>query len=146
MENIQININKIANSARDSIGVFCFTECGAYCCRKGALSFGDKSVDLVTDNNSEKFIRSEELKEIGPNEYLFDLSVNGCPRLDDNKCSAHKSNLRPDCCKDFPIFIDHKNKKVRLSPRCLAVKKMLLYSFEKEVISLGYSINTCNPD
>ncbi|PIZ50806.1 hypothetical protein COY27_05815 [Candidatus Woesearchaeota archaeon CG_4_10_14_0_2_um_filter_33_13] len=129
----------LAKKARNSIGQFCHDECGAYCCRKGYLVLSQKELDLLL--NSQEAL-ADELKLIKQqNNGNFSLFIGNsqfpCPRLDNMQCSIHKNKSRPQCCKDFPLFL--KDDKFFLSPRCPAVKYGKFYKYETQFKKLGYT-------
>ncbi|MFC1754317.1 YkgJ family cysteine cluster protein [Thermoproteota archaeon] len=113
--------------AKASISRYCMEECKAYCCRKGYL--------LLTPEEKELIAKDLKVKKLYRGDYSLALP---CPMLKDNKCSIHDNPKRPKTCKDFPIFIT--GNKVRLSPRCLAVKEGKLYPFERKFLEAGYRL------
>jgi Fe-S-cluster containining protein len=142
MKSLQSEINDLANKARESISEYCYQECGAYCCRKGYLTLTDKELSLFLKDKVDEFITNGQLTKTDKR-YCFHLGKlnDPCPCLVDNKCTIHKNKLRPQCCKDFPVFVDSENKVIRFSPRCFAVKANKLYAYEKEFIRLGFKLN-----
>ena len=140
------DVEKIAEEARNSISDICINECKAYCCRKGFLVLKEDEVDVVTQGKTKELEQKFVLKRLEDGKYSLNLSgVKGdedstCPSLKDNMCMIHKSKKRPKTCGDFPIFIDHEKKIVRLSPRCLAVKKDMFYPQVTQWMKLGYKI------
>ena len=132
-----MDIEKITNKARNSISKFCIEECDAYCCRKGHLAITIKEADLITDKktkeleNSEKLIKKDELS------YALNLD-GGCPSLKEFKCTIHKNKGRPKVCKEFPVFIE--GEFIRFAEGCHAVRKGLLFPYEKRFLRLGFHI------
>lgn len=132
---------KIADKARSSISNVCIHECKAYCCRKGFLVLNEEEKDTIVQNKETELREKMVLKKLDNGKYSLNLANSGgsCPSLKDNKCSIYTDPNRPLACKQFPVFVG--DSKVRLSPRCLAVKMNLFYPYEKEWIKLGYKID-----
>ncbi len=131
-----MNVNEIANKARNVISDYCINECHSYCCRKGFLMLSDEEVSLMIGNKKEGLEKDGFLIKTKEGN-AFDLS-GGCPSLKDNKCLIHKNEKRNSACKDFPIFI--KNKVIGISDRCPAKKEGLFYPYEHEFLKMGYKI------
>ncbi len=142
MINVDNKIKNLANKARKSISKYCYEECNAYCCRKGYLPLNDKEVRFVLKDKLVEYCINGQVKrtDSGYSFFMGELDRH-CPCLVDNKCTIHKSKQRPQCCQDFPVFVDYKNKLIKLSPRCFAVKERKLYSYEAEFIRLGFKLN-----
>ena len=136
---------RIAQQARNSLGKYCSEECAAYCCRKGYLILNQKEFKLVFKGKEAEYQTNHLLKKINPEQTSFYLgnSAHPCPQLENLKCKIHQSKDRPQCCKDFPLFL--KNKQIMLSPRCFAVKKDLLYPYIRKLIKLGYQQKEAEP-
>ncbi len=132
---MDISALDLAVMARKSIGEYCFSECDAYCCRKGYIVLNAHEADLLTD------MKKESMKMISDTEYLLELSLNkeGCARLKDNKCVIHTNPHRPDACKNYPLFI-RENKAIKVSNRCPAVNGELLYPYLAKFKLMGYSL------
>ncbi|MBT3985116.1 hypothetical protein HOD38_00415 [archaeon] len=127
-----MNAEQIATKARKSISKFCFEECSAYCCRKGYIILSKEELDLIKGKEE---VVVENIKE---GKFTLFLGAT-CPALKpDFKCKIHKNALRPQTCKDFPIFI--KGEKIGLSGRCLAVKQDKFFPFIKQWNKLGYQV------
>ena len=128
--------------ARNSISNYCFSECKAYCCRKGYLLLSSKEKDLVVGDHIKELTDNGCLVKTEKGEYSLDLDSKheGCPSLDGHKCRIHKELDRPKACKDFPLFI-WENKIIRMSQRCPAVMNNLLYPYLAEFKSMGYSFS-----
>ena len=77
------------------------------------------------------------LVPINEKKYALGLK-DGCPSLKNNQCVIHNNSKRPMTCKQYPIFIKDKN--IRLSPNCLAVKNDLFYPYVHEFLKLGYKV------
>jgi Fe-S-cluster containining protein len=71
-------------------------------------------------------------------QFLLNLGVKGCPKLNKFKCKIHKHVNRPKACREFPIFL-WENKKVKVSERCPAARENLFYRYLAEFKSLGYT-------
>lgn len=137
---ITAKAEKIADDARNSISSYCSEECKAYCCRNGYLVLKEDEVDTVTQGRRKELIEKKLLKKIKGGKYSLFLGKHGvyCPSLKDFKCMIHDSPHRSKTCADFPVFLI-KNK-LRLSPRCLAVKENKLYLYVKQLLALGYRL------
>lgn len=133
---------KLAVKARESISKYCFTECGAYCCRKGYLPMTAKQAKAVGGLEKEELIKKDILTKVEGGSYVLDLwgDTQGCPRLVGFKCGIHKSPDRPLACKEFPIFVWGK-KTIRVSRRCPAVKEELLYPYLAKFKLMGYELS-----
>ncbi len=129
---------EIAEKARRSISKFCSEECKAYCCRKSYLVLTSKEVDLVAQGVRTGLEDKKIVKKTKGEDYFLNLR-NGCPCLKGNLCIIHNNSKRPEVCKQFPIFI--KNKNIRLSSGCLAVKNDLFYPYVHEFLKLEYNIS-----
>lgn len=138
VDNLSV-VEQLSLDARKSISNYCFTECNAYCCRKGYLKLSPKEANLLTNNMNQDFKKKEILISINGGRYVLDLGVQGCPQLKDNKCTIHTNENRPLACKEFPLFICGK-KTIRLSRRCPAVTENMLYPYIAQFKSLGYTI------
>lgn len=135
----------IAEKARKSISRFCIEECKSYCCRKGYLILDNSNIDLVVQGRKQELLDRKILikKEINYSLYLGDYEI-PCPSLGkDFKCLIHKKPERPSACKQFPLFIE--GNKLRLSPRCPAVKADMLYPYIARLLKMGYRLEEANP-
>jgi len=137
-------IEYIARKARKSISKFCYEECKSYCCRKGYLILNSSNVDLVAGEKRRKLEEKKLLLKISDSNYSLNLGKDSnCPSLKDYKCIIHRNPKRPLACKNFPLFIE--GNKIKLSPRCLAVKQGLFYPFVSKLLKLGYRLSETNP-
>lgn len=128
MQLVAVDAASIADKARKSIGRFCYEECNAYCCRKGALPIKVKELKLLgKEKHTSLIFYKNKLSIVLP-----------CPSLKENKCTIHENEGRPEVCKEFPIFI--KGNKVKIVGMCLAVRNGLLYPYIKQFRSLGYEV------
>ncbi|MFO8015848.1 MAG: hypothetical protein R6U32_01980 [Candidatus Woesearchaeota archaeon] len=144
---MQAEINAIAEKARKSIGEFCSSECRAYCCRKGYLVMNTVQAGLLTSGRISDFISEKRMKRISDDKYSLFLGdyEKPCPCLKDFRCMVHSNPLRPEACRDFPVFVDAESMTVRLSHRCLAVKEGRMYAFEKQWLALGCRVVYSDP-
>ena len=125
-------MEELANNARASISSYCYTECLAYCCRRGYL--------LLSDAEVEFFAHTTELKKmpfVDKERHIFNLH-GGCPNLVDFKCRIHTNVLRPSACKDYPLFISSDT--VVVASDCPAVVENKLYPYLAEFKRLGMKI------
>jgi Fe-S-cluster containining protein len=132
----------LATKARNSLGKYCYSECNAYCCRKGLILMTAKEAKLLSSGKHKKmenvFTKTEKGK------YVLDLSEKiGCPQLKNSRCTVHKHPGRPTACKDFPLFIWRKKGKdvIHLSGRCPAVNAGLLYPFLAKFKLMGFDLD-----
>ncbi|MBI2662709.1 YkgJ family cysteine cluster protein [Candidatus Woesearchaeota archaeon] len=133
------NTTPLAIEARNSLGSYCFTECHAYCCRKGYLILTPKEADLLSPNNKKESILNKTIIPLHGGKYVLDLgSKDGCPQLQEHKCNIHTNPERPLACKEFPLFI--KGNTIRLSRRCPAVRENILYPYLAQFKLLGYTL------
>ena len=130
----------LAIAARNSLRSYCFTECHAYCCRKGYLILTPKEADLLSNNNKKEMIEKKSLTPIPGGKYVLDLASEkfGCQQLQEYKCNIHTNLHRPLACKEFPLFISGNT--IRLSHRCPAVQENLLYPYLAQFKLLSYPI------
>jgi Fe-S-cluster containining protein len=128
---------KLAAEARDSLSEFCYTECLAYCCRRGYLLLSEAEVSLMQVNKDD--LHQMPCSGDDAIKYIFHLGKNeGCPNLIDHKCSIHTNSQRPKACRDFPVFLFEK--KVIVSEECPAVDQNRLYPILAEFKKIGYEI------
>lgn len=135
-----MNEELLANEARTSISEYCFTECNAYCCRKGYILLSREEADLLTHNKTDELIEKEVIAIEEGGEYVVDFSKQNCPSLKDNMCTIHKNPNRPKACKEFPLFI-WPHKIIHISQRCPAVKENKLYPYLTQFKLMGYTID-----
>tara|TARA_Y100000310_G_scaffold344515_1_gene457683 strand:- start:3320 stop:3766 length:447 start_codon:yes stop_codon:yes gene_type:complete len=133
-----MDVEKLADKARNSISSFCMNECKSYCCRKGYLIVNDKQIATVTAGNEANLLKNKSLKLLPSGDFSVDLNNGGCPSLKDNKCIIHKHKDRPKTCQDFPIFIE--GKKIGLSGRCPAVQQRKFYPYILQFLEKGYIV------
>jgi Fe-S-cluster containining protein len=135
------DINQLLDDARDSISEYCYTECDAYCCRKGFLILNNEEANLLTDNRISEFEKVGKISKNNEDKFVLDLgkSTGSCPRLENNKCSIHKNPMRPKACKEFPVFL-WENNIIKISSRCPAIKENKLYKYETIFRIKGYKI------
>jgi Fe-S-cluster containining protein len=134
-----MDAEKIAENARRSISRFCIEECRSYCCRKGYLVVLKKQLSRLMGGREALYM--EVLKPISGESYSLFLGRpdRPCPSLGtDFRCTIHKSRLRPQACRQFPLFI--RGNVVLTSPRCLAVRLGMLYPYLAQLRNLGYRI------
>jgi Fe-S-cluster containining protein len=132
----------LADEARRFIGDFCYTECHAYCCRKGYLILKPDEVVHVVQKNKDVLIAKGSLRKLDNGNYSLFLGAHDCPSLRDYKCLIHQNSKRPDACRQFPIFLQ--DYRIRLSSRCLAVKMNKLYPYITAMIKLGCTLDKNN--
>jgi Fe-S-cluster containining protein len=139
---------RLAVKARNSISKYCYSECNAYCCRKGYILLNTNEAKLVTGKTQKGL---EKLKEIGvlikteKGKYVIDLAEKqtGCPSLNESRCIIHDNPKRPAACKEFPLFIWKIDGKdiIHVSERCPAVKEGMLYPYLAKFKMMGFDIN-----
>ncbi len=141
-----LDAEKLAMKARDSLSSYCYLECSAYCCRRGYLLLSASEVKLMQNTNIKDLKIIPVKTKFERKKYIFNLGLkrngckqNGCPNLLDYKCTIHKNPLRPKACKEFPLFI-WKNKTILVTDECPAVKENKLYPFLAEFKMRGYTI------
>jgi Fe-S-cluster containining protein len=137
---MDLKAERLAVKARNSLSTYCYSECKAYCCRKGYLLMSEKETILVAGVQMKKIKENNSLTAINTGEYMLHLGAHGqsCPSLKEFRCEIHKNPNRPLACKEFPLFI-WKNKKIRVSSRCPAVNEGLLYPYLARFKLMGYS-------
>ncbi|MFW6014573.1 MAG: YkgJ family cysteine cluster protein [Candidatus Nanoarchaeia archaeon] len=129
-----MEINELAEKARNSLGSYCFEYCKAYCCRKGYLIINKEEAEIITGNRIEEYIEMKKLKQ-NRNSYVLYLS-GGCPALKDFKCTLHKDPNRPYMCREFPVFV--KGDCIFVAERCHAKERF--YPVFSEAKRLGIEI------
>lgn len=135
-----MDIEALAERARDDISDYCINECKAECCKKGHLLISEQEFkEMLGSKNPLKLPHKSILKD-GLGNVLLDFNrMNGCPALNgDDLCKIHKNPIRSQTCKDFPIFI--RGKEIHIHARCLAAFEGKLYSFTYQAMELGYKI------
>jgi Fe-S-cluster containining protein len=132
-----ITSEKLAITARKSLSKYCYTECKAYCCRKGYLLLTAKEVKLIQNTHKKNL----KITPTNKKKYIFNLgsNTNGCPNLQNYKCTIHKNPARPKACKEFPLFI-WKNKTIMVTHACPAVKENKLYPYLAKFKTMKYKI------
>jgi hypothetical protein len=128
-----LNSNSTELRARVALGDYCFTDCKAYCCRKGYIDLTPKEYELIFKID----------KKNKPKEKISAFLGDSCPALStDFKCNIRNDPLHPKTCKEYPIFI--RGKKVILSGNCLAVINNKFYPFISEWLSQDFEIIISN--
>lgn len=91
-----MNIQDIVDEANCSIGAdYCANVCRAYCCKKTGMWIEDEFVNTVTKGHLEFVVKKV-------NGFSLLCTMNGCPALDDNRCSV-RQELWPKYCREFPL-------------------------------------------
>ncbi|MFA6073187.1 MAG: hypothetical protein WC758_03675 [Candidatus Woesearchaeota archaeon] len=136
-----ISAKTLAISARKSLSHYCYTECNARCCRVGYILLTAKEVIVVQGNHKKKLEMIPVHTETNNDAQVLHLGskLDGCPNLQNFKCIIHKNPDRPKTCKDFPLFI-LKNKTIRVTYECPAVKENKLYPYLAEFKKRGYKL------
>jgi len=133
----------LAIAARKSISSYCYSECMAYCCRRGYLLLSEEEVGLMRNTRIEDLklmpIRSEIVNDA--KRYIFSIRADGrgCPNLSEYKCVIHTNPKRPKACKEYPLFI-WENKTIVITDECPAVKENQLYPYLAEFKKMGYKL------
>jgi len=132
---------KLAIKARASISTYCYTECRAYCCRKGYLLLTAKEVKLIRNVSIKELKMIPVLTALNKKGYVLDLGqkLSGCPNLENYKCTIHKNPNRPKTCGDFPLFI-WKDKTIMVTNACPAVRENKLYPYLSKFKKMGYKL------
>lgn len=138
--NIIVKAEKIAALARKSLSKFCSEECRSYCCRKGYLVLNKNELELVSQGKKNELINQGSLRKTNDGRYSLFIgdSSQPCPSLSGLKCLVHGHKHRPQCCRDYPLFIEGNT--VRLASRCPAVSLSMLYPYTKRLQQLGFRI------
>jgi hypothetical protein len=132
---------KLAITARESISSYCYTECKAYCCRRGYLLLKAEELQLIKGMTKKNPRMIPVYTKLDKHAFALNLGgkLNGCPNLTDYKCTIHKNPLRPKTCKDFPLFI-RANKTIMITNACPAVFENKFYPFLAEFKKMGYKL------
>lgn len=142
-----MEINTLADMARNDISDYCINECKAFCCSKGILVLTkDELFATFGDDEDEIEANKQYITEQKDGRFALELSrgEKGCPSLDEHKmCKIHKSSRRSKTRSDFPIFI--KEKQIFISPRCFAHVDRKFYAFRYQAEEMSYEIVTENP-
>jgi Fe-S-cluster containining protein len=130
----------LAIDARRAISNYCYTECLAYCCRRGYLLLSEKEVSLMKDTDIKTLKTMPKDSETDDTRYIFNIGLKpqGCPNLVKYKCTIHKNPDRPKACKEYPIFLFEDS--VIVTDECPAVKENKLYPFLARFKKMGYKI------
>lgn len=130
----------LAKQARESMGDYCITTCGAKCCKRGfLLLINDKEVKAIVGDKTKEYLKKEILIP-GNSGYFYDSEKKNCKNLDQKTylCSIHLDTSRPLVCRDYPIFI-LKNK-VMFGKTCPYVIEGKFNNVIEEFKELGYDI------
>lgn len=131
-----MNPERVASEARRSISSFCYDECRSYCCRKGFLTVAEAELPIITQGRQAKLEREGRILTLSDG---FSLNLEGgCPSLKEFRCTIHASPKRPKACREYPIWV--RGGIIFVSPRCLAVRQGLLYSYVRRLREAGYRI------
>lgn len=137
-----MDINELADKARNDISDYCMNECKALCCRKGRLVVSREELSEIFHGDEKEIEESSKSIYNGKEDkFMLDLhrEGKGCPALrDEVLCSIHKSSKRPQTCGDFPIFFKGKN--IHIHQRCPAAFEGKFYAFSYEATLMGYKI------
>ncbi|MGV8162477.1 MAG: YkgJ family cysteine cluster protein [Candidatus Nanoarchaeia archaeon] len=137
----EVAAEKLAIAARKSISNYCYTECKAFCCRKGHLLLTANEVKLIKNTKKEDLKIMPLAFRTNKKKYILDFGsyADGCPNLCKYKCSIHKNPARPKTCSDFPLFI-WKDKTIMITNNCPAVADNKLYAYLAEFKRRGYKL------
>ncbi|MGM5482409.1 MAG: YkgJ family cysteine cluster protein [Nanobdellota archaeon] len=114
-----MNAEELIDKFRYNLGDFCYTQCKAYCCRKGHITISRQEAKLITGFSFYSCIFKGKMKKRGEK---FVLSLQGgCPALKNKMCSIHNNPDRPKMCKEFPLFLE--NDRILLSEKCYGKNK-----------------------
>ena len=84
---------------------YCVSYCKARCCKKGKIFLSRKQAEKITRNKVVAYMKMGKLLKRDVCNFELNLEK-GCPALsEDNKCRIHISVIRPEICREFPIFI-----------------------------------------
>ena len=123
-----MDILKLVDEARDSIGEYCMNSCKAKCCKRGKLAVNEEQAKFIIKN---KKIKTENKSGLT----IINLD-NICPALKDNKCSVY--DKRPQSCRDYPLF--YNNNMLFADAKCEAVQKGMFEEFLKKIEKMGIKI------
>lgn len=135
------DIDKILNTARDSLDSYCINTCGALCCKKGKLLLQTKEEMELIVNGQEKLVNDLQLlekTEMGNITFNHE-KAGGCFHLTkDNLCGIFRNPNKPRVCSDFPLFHVKSKNTVLVANWCPGFKAGLLTKYldrlrEKEV-------------
>lgn len=94
----------LLDAARASIGSFCFEECGSRCCRRGKLNIDETDVARLFANGAARKKAQGEGTLRAEESGMFTLALDkGCPMLD-ALLRCGKYSVRPQICRDYPLF------------------------------------------
>ncbi|MGV8171444.1 MAG: YkgJ family cysteine cluster protein [Candidatus Woesearchaeota archaeon] len=132
---------ELAIRARESLSGYCYSECMAYCCRRGYLLLSAEEVGLMQNTCIEDLKIMPLRTKTDAKRYIFNLGSKGlgCPNLSEYKCVIHTNPARPKACKEFPLFIWNNNTIV-INDECPAVKENRLYPYLAEFKNMGYKL------
>ncbi|MGV8086095.1 MAG: YkgJ family cysteine cluster protein [Candidatus Woesearchaeota archaeon] len=132
---------KLAVAARESLSSYCYSECKAYCCRRGYLLLSEEEVGLMLNIHKEDLNVMPLRDETDKKRYIFNLGSKGlgCPNLSEYKCIIHKNPKRPKACKEFPLFF-WGDKTIVVTDECPAVKENKLYPYLSQFKTMGYKV------
>ena len=115
---------EIIEKVKQSLGEFCYTECKAFCCRKGYLVLKNEELDNFVNGRKEELEREGILMKGKNGNYYVELGKKGCPNLNkDFKCKIYSK--RPSVCRQFPLM--NSGKYIIIPDICPLAKEQKLY-------------------
>ena len=110
------------NIARNSLSLFCMTECKSQCCMKNKIN--------LTQAEAKFWLKNSTIVENVNSSFTLNLEPK-CSQLScDFKCNLFNKPGRPEICGDFPLFL--RGNKIFISSWCLGVKEKQLAKFFEE--------------
>jgi hypothetical protein len=120
--------------------------CEGRCCKEGAniVGLSEEQARLIFgDFENKSLIGSIGQQLVLKTEEGYDTNYrrgDACPQLKNGRCKIHKNTLRPEVCEQYPVFQDHKEKKVRFSGECPACEFEYSIDFFERIIDIGYDV------
>ncbi|MBW3012026.1 YkgJ family cysteine cluster protein [Candidatus Woesearchaeota archaeon] len=124
----------LVDEARNSLGEFCSAKCNAHCFKHGFLELSERELVKIIHDRLYNFDISR-INDIAYARHSLKLGKDiPCPCLKKNKCTIYAD--RPQCCRDFPLFVN--GKMIAVAPDCPGID--ILKPYLKKLEDIGFKI------
>ncbi|MFC1697619.1 YkgJ family cysteine cluster protein [Nanoarchaeota archaeon] len=133
----------------DVLSKFC-DECNGYCCGSNIFNLKEEQVKLIfdvddIDNVPENDYKHPIFEKFEGDLYRTDYASNErCPKWDEGLCKIYENPLRPDVCKEYPIFIENNSVYIMNFPCTEVTSLENIGGLCLNVMDLGYQIQYAN--
>jgi len=125
---ISEQVETLAQHARDTLGPFCMTTCGALCCKRGAIYLQSKKEETLFPQPLQQLTSSHSLK--------VNLEPKCIHLSEQHMCSIYTQ--RPKSCNEFPVYV--RGKTIIIASWCTGYQHNKLDSFIEQFTLLGCSV------